>query len=58
MLGSMLATYSAFIDLTNLIFNGKLRPIVHKSFKLKDLSLAQELFESKNFIGKIVLDCL
>ena len=57
MLGSMLATYDEFKELTNLIFSGKLQPNVFKSFKLKDLSKAHELFESKCFIGKIVLDC-
>ena len=57
LLGSMLATYNEFVELTNLIFTGKLKPHVFKVFKLKDLEKAHELFESKKFIGKIILDC-
>ena len=43
---------------TDLVFKNYVYPRVHKVFNLKDLEMAQELFESKKFIGKIVLNCL
>ena len=58
LLGSMLCPRAAFLELLDLVFKNYVYPRVHKVFNLKDLEMAQELFESKKFIGKIVLNCL
>ena len=55
--GSMLATHQEFKELTEIMFNNNISPIVSKVYNLEDLKVAQEHFVSKNFIGKIILDC-
>ena len=53
----MLATHQDFEELTEIMFNNNIFPIVSQVYKLEDLKVAQEHFVSKNFIGKIILDC-
>ena len=53
----MLATREDFTELVKIMFNNSIVPLVDSVFKLKDLKEAQEKFVSKDFIGKIVLNC-
>lgn len=55
--GSMLATLDDFKELTDIIFENNIVPIVDSIYQLSDLKLAQQKFISKKFIGKIVLNC-
>ena len=44
-----------FRNLINYIEQNKIRPLVTKTYPLKDIKVAQEDFLSKKFIGKLVL---
>mmetsp|Transcript_32626 Transcript_32626/g.79380 ORF Transcript_32626/g.79380 Transcript_32626/m.79380 type:complete len:429 (+) Transcript_32626:1214-2500(+) len=57
LLGCMLATKEEFKELAQLIFDGKLRPLVAAVFPLKNLREAQTFFQKKTFVGKLVIDC-
>jgi NADPH:quinone reductase-like Zn-dependent oxidoreductase len=39
------------------IERGELQPLVAATFPLEDIVAAQELFSTKQHVGKIVLDC-
>ena len=55
-IGSTMSTLEDFREVLDLIVNGKLKPIMDKTFPLKDAALAQErLWKGENF-GKITLD--
>lgn len=55
-LGSTMSTRSEFKEVMNLVVAGKLKPMMDKTFPLKDAALAQErLWKNENF-GKITLD--
>lgn len=55
-IGSTMSTLDDFKEVMDLVVQGKLKPIVDKTFPLKDAALAQErLWNNKNF-GKITLD--
>lgn len=55
-IGSTMSTLGDFQEVMDLIVTGKLKPVIDKTFRLKDAALAQErLWNSKNF-GKITLD--
>lgn len=55
-LGSTMSTISEFREVTDLIFAGKLKPILDKTFPLNEAAAAQErLWRGENF-GKITLD--
>lgn len=55
-IGSTMSTRADFIEVMDLVTAGKLRPILDKSFPLKEAALAQErLWNGENF-GKITLD--
>ena len=55
-IGSTMSTLDDFCEVMDLIVAGKLKPIIDKTFRLKDAALAQErLWENENF-GKITLD--
>jgi len=54
-IGSTMSTLDDFPEVMDLIVAGKLKPIIDKTFPLKDAALAQErLWNGKNF-GKITL---
>jgi NADPH:quinone reductase-like Zn-dependent oxidoreductase len=56
LLGSTMSTLEDFKEVMDLIVAGKLRPIVDKTYPLKEAALAQErLWKNENF-GKITLD--
>ncbi len=44
-----------FPNLVSYIERGEIRPLVAKTFPLKDIVAAQQLFQTKNHVGKIVL---
>jgi NADPH:quinone reductase-like Zn-dependent oxidoreductase len=55
-IGSTMSTLNDFKEVMDLVVNGKLKPIIDKTFSLKDAALAQErLWNNQNF-GKITLD--
>ena len=53
--GSTFNHINIFHDLINYIEHNKIKPIIAKTFALKDIKLAQEMFMEKKFVGKIVL---
>ena len=54
-IGSTMSTLDDFREVMDLVGNGKLKPIMDKTFALKDAALAQErLWKNENF-GKITL---
>ncbi len=54
--GSTMSTLNDFQEVMDLIVSGKLKPIMDKTFTLKDAAIAQErLWKGENF-GKITLD--
>ena len=44
-----------FDQLVGYIERGEIAPVVAQTFALRDIGLAQQAFEAKNFVGKIVL---
>jgi len=55
-IGSTMSTLSDFKEVMDLIVAGKLRPVIDKTYSLKDAAIAQErLWRNENF-GKITLD--
>ncbi len=55
-IGSTMSTLDDFKEVMNLVVDGKLKPIMDKTFPLKDAVQAQErLWKNENF-GKITLD--
>jgi NADPH:quinone reductase-like Zn-dependent oxidoreductase len=56
LLGSTMSTLSEFKEVMDLIVAGKLKPVIDKTYPLKDAASAQErLWRNENF-GKITLD--
>ena len=57
-IGSTMSTLDDFKEVMDLVVARKLKPIMDKTFPLKDAAIAQErLFSNKNF-GKITLDTI
>ena len=55
-LGSTMSTRAEFKEVMDLVVAGKLKPVIDKTYPLKDAALAQErLWKNENF-GKITLD--
>jgi NADPH:quinone reductase-like Zn-dependent oxidoreductase len=55
-IGSTMSTLNDFKNVMDLVVAGKLKPIMDKTFRLKDAAAAQErLWNNENF-GKITLD--
>jgi NADPH:quinone reductase-like Zn-dependent oxidoreductase len=55
-IGSTMSTLEEFREVMDLIVSGKLKPVMDKSFPLRDAAQAQErLWNHENF-GKITLD--
>ncbi|MCL4558619.1 MAG: zinc-binding dehydrogenase [Deltaproteobacteria bacterium] len=56
LLGSYMGKKAELLELLRFVDSGRLKPVVHRVFKLKDAAMAQqEMLERKNF-GKIVLE--
>ncbi len=57
-LGSTMSTISEFAEVMDLVVAGKLKPVIDKTFDLKDAAQAQErLWRNENF-GKITLNIM
>jgi NADPH:quinone reductase-like Zn-dependent oxidoreductase len=57
-LGSTMSTLGEFSEVLDLVVAGKLKPVIDRTFPLKDAASAQErLWKNENF-GKITLDIL
>jgi NADPH:quinone reductase-like Zn-dependent oxidoreductase len=57
-IGSTMSTLDDFREVMDLVVAGKIKPIIDKTFPLKEAALAQErLWNNENF-GKITLDIL
>jgi NADPH:quinone reductase-like Zn-dependent oxidoreductase len=55
-IGSTMSTLADFAEVMDLVVAGKLKPVVDKTFPLKEAAAAQErLWRGENF-GKITLD--
>jgi len=55
-LGSYMGTMGDLYDVLGHIFAGRLKPVVDRSFPLKDTRAAHEYMESSQMFGKIVLN--
>ncbi len=55
MFGCTVLEPEVFRNLIEIIEQGKISPVVARTFPLEDIRKAQELFTSKAFVGKIVL---
>ena len=51
-----MSTAAEFREVMDLIFTGKLTPVMDKTFQLKEAAAAQERLESGENFGKITLD--
>jgi NADPH:quinone reductase-like Zn-dependent oxidoreductase len=54
-IGSSMGTRADFATVMNLIFEGKLKPVLDKDYPLEDARLAQERLEKGEQLGKITL---
>ena len=54
-IGTTMGTRSEFEDVMNLVWQGKLKPVVDSTFPLQDLAKAQELMENRGVFGKYVI---
>ncbi|MDX1433851.1 MAG: alcohol dehydrogenase family protein [Gammaproteobacteria bacterium] len=54
-IGSSLATRRDFSDMLKLVLDGKVRPLVARTYPLSELARAQREFQRKDFLGKLVV---
>lgn len=55
-IGSTMAPHQDFVTVMNLIFEGKLKPVISATFPLDRAADAQRLMESGDVFGKIVIE--
>lgn len=55
LIGSMMGRTSELLTIVRLVGEGKLKPVIDRTFPLADAAKAQEILESRNFFGKLVL---
>src|SRR5437899_2275854 len=55
LLGSYMGTMGELHEVLKLVFSGKLKPVVDKTFPLKDTRAAHEYLEQSKMFGKVVL---
>lgn len=55
LIGSTMGTRAEFDAVMDLVWQRKLRPIVHRTFPLQDAQAAQETMRDGDFFGKLVL---
>ena len=53
--GSFMGTKGDMLDVVRLINQGKLRPVVDRTFALEDARLAHEAMEDRDLFGKLIL---
>ncbi|MEE4015327.1 alcohol dehydrogenase family protein [Roseibium sp. FZY0029] len=56
LIGSTYQPDSVFQDLVRYIEAGEIRPVIAKTYPLRELQAAQEKFLEKSFVGKIAID--
>ncbi len=54
-IGSMMGRTSELLTLTDLVANGRLKPVIDRVYPLQDAAKAQEQMEKRKFFGKLVL---
>jgi NADPH:quinone reductase-like Zn-dependent oxidoreductase len=57
LLGSYMGTMGELYEVLGHIFAGRLKPVVDRTFPLKDVRAAHEYLEKSQMFGKLVLDC-
>jgi NADPH:quinone reductase-like Zn-dependent oxidoreductase len=55
-IGSTMGEHKDYVDVMNLIFDGKLKAVVGKVFPLAQARLAQDALETYDVFGKVVID--
>jgi NADPH:quinone reductase-like Zn-dependent oxidoreductase len=55
LLGSYMGTMGELYDVLGHVFAGRLKPVVGRTFPLKDIRAAHEYMESSQMFGKVVL---
>ena len=50
------STKTTVVQVLDLVAQGKLSPVIHQTFPLAEVSAAQELMESRNFFGRLILN--
>ncbi len=55
-LGSFMGTQGEFLEVMKHIFSGKLRPVVDKSFPLREAAAAHQRLEKSEQFGKVILN--
>lgn len=55
LIGSMMGRTSELLTIVRLVSEGRLTPVVDRTFPLVDAAKAQEVLESRDFFGKLVL---
>jgi NADPH:quinone reductase and related Zn-dependent oxidoreductases len=55
LIGSMMGRTSELLTIVRLVGEGRLKPVIDRTFPLADAAKAQEVLESRNFFGKLVL---
>ncbi|GAB3790332.1 zinc-binding dehydrogenase [Virgibacillus kimchii] len=55
-LGAPMGNWEDFLQVTSLVFRGKLDPVIHQVYPLNELGVAQEALEKRNHFGKIVIE--
>jgi NADPH:quinone reductase-like Zn-dependent oxidoreductase len=57
LLGSYMGTMGELYEALGHVFAGRLKPVVDRTFALKDIRDAHEYMEKSQMFGKVVLDC-
>jgi NADPH:quinone reductase-like Zn-dependent oxidoreductase len=55
-IGTTMGTISDFKEVMTLVFEGKLEPVIDRSFPLRDAAVAHERLEAGEQLGKITLE--
>lgn len=55
-IGSFAGSRQDFLDVFHLVEQHKIRPVIHEIFALEDVRKAQEMLESRQVFGKLLLD--
>lgn len=56
LIGSFAATRQDFLDLMNLVGQGKIKPVIQQTFALEEVQKAQALMQGRQVFGKLMLD--
>lgn len=56
LIGSFAATRQDFLDVMNLVGQGKIKPVIQQTFALEEVQKAQALMQGRQVFGKLMLD--